>query len=159
MKITSQSADTLVLTESGTSGMVMGVVFVVAGLAVGFFLRSSHPMAIWAALWVVVIGLVVICISSSITVEADRASGQLCYQKKVLIGGQDSTYAIADVLRIEIRKEWHINTDARGQWRINADAVCRTGLRRFDRQLTSTLGPVSDGFAVHPSAPKGERPC
>jgi Tfp pilus assembly PilM family ATPase len=42
-------------------------------------------------------------------VGANKASGKLSYQKKRLIGGQDSTYAIADVLRIETRKQWRID--------------------------------------------------
>ena len=108
MKITSQSADELVLKEGGASGIAIGVAFVIVGLVVGFFLHSSNSIAIWIALALVVIGLGAICFSSSITVGANKASGKLFYQKKRLIGGQDSTYAIADVLRIETRKQWRI---------------------------------------------------
>jgi len=39
-------------------------------------------------------------------VVASKASGQVFYRKKRLIGGQDSTYAIADIFRIETRKQW-----------------------------------------------------
>lgn len=109
MKIISQSADELVLKEGGSSGIAIGVVFVVAGLAVGFALHASNSIAIWIGLALVVIGLGVIGFSSSITVSANKASGKLSYQKKRLIGGQDSTYAIADVLRIETRKQWRID--------------------------------------------------
>jgi hypothetical protein len=108
MKITSQSADELVLKEGGASGIAIGVAFVIVGLVVGFFLHSSNSIAIWIALALVLIGLGAICFSSSITVGANKASGKLFYQKKRLIGGQDSTYAIADVLRIETRKQWRI---------------------------------------------------
>ena len=109
MKIISQSADELVLKEGGASGITIGVIFLIAGLVVGYFLHSSNSIAIWIALALVVIGLVVICFSSSITVDANRASGKLFYQKKRLLGGQDSTYAIADILRIETRKQWRID--------------------------------------------------
>ena len=101
MKIISQSADELVLREGGASGIAIGVALVVAGVAVGIFLHASNSIAIWIALGLVVVGLVAICLSSSITVGADKASGKLSYQKKRLIGAQDTTYAIADVLRIE----------------------------------------------------------
>jgi hypothetical protein len=60
----------------------------------------------------VVIGLAVTFLSSSITVNASRASGQLLYQKKRLIGGQNSTYPIADIFRIETRKQWRIENTA-----------------------------------------------
>jgi len=115
MKITSQSADELVLQEGNTSGIVIGVVFVIAGVLVAYFLRSANSFAIWIALALVVIGLAVTFLSSSITVNASRSSGQLLYQKKRLIGGQSSTYAIADIFRIETRKQWRIqNTPASG---------------------------------------------
>jgi hypothetical protein len=108
MKIISQSADELVLREGGASGIAIGVALVVAGLAAGIFLRASNSIAIWIALALVVAGLGAIGFSASITVGANKATGKLSYQKKRLIGAQDSTYAIADVLRIETRKQWRI---------------------------------------------------
>src|ERR1039457_1584189 len=115
MKIISQSADELVLKEGSASGIAFGVVFVVVGVLVGFYLHHSKPFAIWIALAFVVVGLAAILFSSSITVGVNKASGQLFYQKKRLIGGQNSTYAIAGILRIETRKQWRMeNTDTSG---------------------------------------------
>ncbi|MGA2198177.1 MAG: hypothetical protein ABSH40_23120 [Bryobacteraceae bacterium] len=108
MKITSQSADQLVLQEGSASGIAIGGVFVVAGAVGGYFLHHSSPIAIWIALAVVLLGLAVVLFSASITVAADKATGRISYQKKRLIGGQNSTYAIADVLRIETRKQWRV---------------------------------------------------
>jgi hypothetical protein len=112
MKIISQSVDELVLKEGGASGIVIGIVFVVAGVLVGYYRYSSNPIDIWIALALVVIGLVAVLFSSSITVNANRASGQLFYQKKRLIGGQNKTYAISDILRIEARKQWRMDNIA-----------------------------------------------
>src|SRR5271155_433623 len=97
MKIISQSTDQLVLKEGSASGIVIGALFVVGGVLAGIFLRQSSPIVIWVALALVVIGIGVILFSSSITVAANKASGQLFYEKKRLIGGQTSTYAIADI--------------------------------------------------------------
>ncbi len=108
MKITSQSADQLVLQEGSASGIAIGGVFVVAGAVGGYFLHHSSPIAIWIGLAVVLLGLAVVLFSASITVAADKATGRISYQKKRLIGGQNSTYAIADVLRIETRKQWRV---------------------------------------------------
>jgi len=115
MKIVSQSSDELVLKEGGTSGIVIGVVLVAAGVLVACFLRQSISIAIWIGLALAAAGVFAILFSSSITVVANKASGQLSYQKKRLAGGRDSTYAIADIFRIETRKQWRVeNTPASG---------------------------------------------
>jgi len=115
MKIVSQSSDELVLKEGSASGIAVGVAFVIGGILVGYFLHASNPIVIWIAPAVVLIGVAVVLFSSSITVTANKTSGQLLYQKKRLAGGKDSTYAIADVFRIETRKQWRIeNAQAPG---------------------------------------------
>jgi hypothetical protein len=106
MKVISQSADELVLNEGSASGIAIGAAFVIAGAAVGIFFRQSSPYAIWIALAVVVLGVVVILMSSSITVTVNKKSGHLFYQKKRLIGAEDTKFAIADILRIETRRQW-----------------------------------------------------
>jgi len=120
MKITGQSADELTLNEGGTSGIVVGAVLAIAGVLAGVLLRHSSPYAIWIGLAVVVAGVAVICFSSSITVIANKKSGQLSYQKKRLIGAQNSTYAIADIMRIETRKQWRVeNTPPSGNQNVS----------------------------------------
>jgi hypothetical protein len=104
MKIISESADELVLQEGSASGITAGVLLIAAGGLSGYF--GSRPTGIWVALALVAIGIVVILFSSSITVNANRASGQLLYQKKRLIGARNTAYAISDILRIETRKRW-----------------------------------------------------
>jgi hypothetical protein len=56
-----------------------------------------------------------ILFSSSITVNANKATGQLRYQKKRLLGAQSTTYAIADVFRIETRIPTRTWRSARSQ--------------------------------------------
>lgn len=114
MKIVSQSADELVLREGSASGIAVGAVFAVAGLFIGYRFHAANPMVIWIALAVVVIGLAVILFSSSITVSANKGSGQLLYQKKRIIGAKNSTYAIADVFRIETRRQWRMENQTEG---------------------------------------------
>src|ERR1700722_18842708 len=115
MKIVSQSADEMILKEGSASGTTLGIIFVIAGILVGYDLRAANSIVIWIALAMVVIGLCAILLSSSIMVDANKTIGQLLYQKKRLIGGSTVTYAIADVLRIETRKQWQMeNTAASG---------------------------------------------
>jgi len=115
MKITSQSSDELVLTEGSTSGIIVGVVLLIAGPLVWYFLHESNSFVIWIVLALVAVGLGVVLFSSSITVTANKARGRLSYQKKRLVGAQNSTYAIADIFRIETRKQWQVqNTQPQG---------------------------------------------
>lgn len=109
MKIINRSADELVLQEGSTSGIVVGVALAIAGVAAGYFLRQSTPYSIWIGLALLIVGIVVVLFSSSITLTANRTRGQVLYQKKRLVGGQDSTYAIADIFRIETRRQWRVD--------------------------------------------------
>src|ERR1035441_10564158 len=108
MKITSQSSDQLVLTEGSTSGVIVGSALVIAGVAVEVFLRQSNPYMIWIGLAVLLVGIGVVLFASSITVTANKTTGQVAYEKKRLIGAQNSTYAISDIFRIETRKQWRV---------------------------------------------------
>ena len=112
MKIASQSQDEMVLQEGSTQGLIVGGVFVVAGPLAWFFLRESNPVVVWIALALVVIGVAIILFASSITVTANKTSGRLSYQKKRLVGAQNYTYNLADVFRIETRKQWRMQNAA-----------------------------------------------
>jgi hypothetical protein len=112
MKIISQSTDELVLKDGSASGITVGAVLVVAGVLVGYFLRASSPLVIWIALAIVVIGIATILFSSSITVVVNKGTGKLFYQKKRMVGWSDTTYAIADILRIETRRQWRTQNTA-----------------------------------------------
>ena len=113
MKIINQSADELVLKEGSASGLIAGAAFVIAGVLAWYFLHRSNSIAVWIALALVAVGLAALLFSSSITVVANKGSGQVSYQKRRLIGAQDSTYSIADIFRIETRKQWQVqNTSA-----------------------------------------------
>jgi hypothetical protein len=106
MKINQISPDELQLTEGSATGMVIGALCIIAGIVAGIYVPSSY--AIWIGLAIAVAGIALILFSSSITVNANKSTGQLRYQKKRLIGTQNSTYAIADVFRIETRKQWQM---------------------------------------------------
>jgi hypothetical protein len=108
MKIISQSADELVLKEGSASGIIVGIVLVIAGLLVEVFIRPSNPIFFWVGLAIVAAGVAIIFYSSSITVTANKTSGQVLYEKKRLAGGKSTTYAIADIFRIETRKQWRV---------------------------------------------------
>jgi hypothetical protein len=112
MKITIQTADELELQEGGTAGIVVGVAFVIAGVVAGYFARNAEAFVTWIALGLGVVGIIAILFSSSITVNASKSSGQIRYQKKRLVGAQNTTYAIADVFRIETRRQWQMQNTA-----------------------------------------------
>jgi hypothetical protein len=111
MKITNQTTDELVLKEGDAKGIMVGIVLVIVGIGVAFYSQFSPSIALWVAIAVFIIGLAFIFLSSSITVDANKTSGQIVYQTKRLIGGSTATYAVADVLRIETRKSWRIENN------------------------------------------------
>ncbi len=116
MKITTLSADDLELKEGNVTGIAVGAVLFVAAGLVGYYGPRSHAFLIWVALGMAAVGVGLILFSSSITVNASKATGQLRYRKKRVVGTQDTTYAIADIFRIETRKQWRIdNTPSNGQ--------------------------------------------
>lgn len=108
MKMTQISADEMELKEGGTTALVIGALFVIAGIGGGIYMRDANAYAIWIGMAAAAVGVVVMLLSSSITVNANRSTGQLKYQKKRLIGTKNATYAIADVFRIETRKQWQV---------------------------------------------------
>jgi hypothetical protein len=108
MKITTVSANELELREGNATGIAIGAILIIAALAIGLYLRRTNPIPVWIAPLVAAVGIGLILFSSSITVNANKATGQLRYQKKRLLGAQNTTYAIADVFRIETRKQWRL---------------------------------------------------
>ncbi len=109
MKIERQTSDELILTEGSTAGLIVGAALVVGGAVVGYLLRQQSPYAVWIGLALSVIGIGIILFASSITVRADKKSGQLHYEKKRIVGAKNSSYAIGDVFRIETRKQWRVD--------------------------------------------------
>ena len=79
MKIVSQSTDEMVLREGNASGIAIGIALAIAGILGAYYLHASKPMALWIGLAVSAIGVGVICFASSITVDANKAKGQLLY--------------------------------------------------------------------------------
>lgn len=124
MKIITQTENELVLKEGSASGIAVGVVFVLAGAGLAVYrstssaataASSSSSVMLWIALALGVAGVVAIFLSSSITVGINKTGGQLSYQKRRLIGGSSATYAIADVFRIETRKQWRMQNNPPNQ--------------------------------------------
>jgi hypothetical protein len=113
MKIINQTTDELMLKEGNASGIIFGIIFILAGIALGFYSHFTVSPALWVALGLLVVGIVTIFISSSITVDFSKTSGQITYQTKRLVGGKTTTYAIADVLRVETRKSWRMEQGTR----------------------------------------------
>ena len=163
MKIVSQSSDEMVLHEGNIQGIVIGVACIVAGVLAAYFLHATKPIAVWIGLGAVALGVGVICFASSITVNASKSKGQLLYEKKRLIGAKSSTYAIADILRIETRKQWRVDNtrpvqlSAKDLWRVDADGTAGASGQRGDLSVPSrpprACADGSPGPGTGPSSP------
>jgi hypothetical protein len=108
MKIASQTADEMVLKEGSASGIAAGIVFVFIGLGVAYSQHFLVSTILWIAVAFFVVGLGVILFSSSITVDINKATGRLDYVTRRLTGGSNATYPITDILRVETRRQWHM---------------------------------------------------
>jgi hypothetical protein len=105
MFIKSSTADELVLMGSGTVGVILGTIFIIVGIGVGFASSSATPWAKWVAVVLAVIGFVSIVLALTI-IDINKASGQITYQTRIFIWKWITAYPVADILRIERLKEW-----------------------------------------------------
>jgi hypothetical protein len=112
MKITTPTANELELKEGSATGMILGAAFMIASVLVALFGRHSAPIMLYIGVAAAIGGVVGILLASSITVRANKSTGQLSYEKRRLIGAQNATYAISDVFRIETRKQWRMQSEA-----------------------------------------------
>ena len=120
MKIINQTADELGLKEGNVNSIIFGIIFILGGIVLGFYSHFTPSNALWFGLGLFVVGIATLFVSSSITVDISKISGQITYQTKRLIGGKTATYPIADVLRIETRKSWKIEQGTRTGQTISA---------------------------------------
>jgi hypothetical protein len=148
MKMIRRTEDEMVLQEGAASGIVVGVVFVLAGMGAGIFL---HP--VWIGVGLGAVGVAIGLFSSSITVVANRRSGELVHLRTRLVGKKSATYAIGDVFRIETRKEWRVENTASSQGQQTPTIVAQSvivfkngsevALDHQKSSSTTTLGAVA----------------
>ena len=108
MKIVNQTTDELTLKDGNAQGIIIGIIFTTIGIVLGFYSHFVVGTTLWIALGLFVIGLAVVFMSSSISVDMTKSNGQIIYQTKRIIGGKTTTYAINNVMRIETRKSWRM---------------------------------------------------
>ena len=117
MKIVAQTADEMVLKEGSAKGIVTGAVLALAGIGVAAYAHFAPSAPLWVGIALFVVGAAMVLFSSSIAVDISKATGQIAYRTKRLVGGSAATFAVADVLRIETRQMWrtqNMNTGNRG---------------------------------------------
>jgi hypothetical protein len=112
MKIVSQTADEMVLKDNNIiSKSIWGVILVGSG---GFVLYLNHInlIALFVGGAFVIVGLISILFAVSITVIIQKGRGQFLFQDKGLIKNQSRAYNIADVIRIEMRNDYQMQTSS-----------------------------------------------
>lgn len=109
MKILSRTDSRMVLKDGDATGIVFGVIFLIAAVVIGIGFLSVNQWMKWVALGAVVFGLLTLLSSYSITIDIQKANGSFSYRKKRVIGGSSTTYAVSDVLRIETRRQWEVD--------------------------------------------------
>jgi len=115
MKITAQTADRMALKDKSILAYLTGLPFLAVAVYFGYttYVASGITNALWIFVILFISGLAAIFLNTSIFVDLNKASGQILYQQRRLIGSTFATYATADVLRIETRKEWQAENSSR----------------------------------------------
>ncbi len=104
------------LRDGNIGGLVVGIVAIVASLGGGGYYYFSHGWmnALWIAVAFLAIGLFSLLGTAATSVIINKPNNKIDYQRKRLIGGSRATYAVSDVLRIETRKQWRMESAAAG---------------------------------------------
>lgn len=106
MKIINQTENELLVKDGNWSSVIFGIIFILIGAGLIYSSYVSGSVSIWIGIIFLAVGLLVAFLTSTIIINFNKTNGQFYYQKKNLVGGKSVTYNIADILRIETRKEW-----------------------------------------------------
>jgi len=105
----------MTLKDGNASGVILGIIFALAGLYGAYHFYPVGGVPLWVSLAFVVIGILSLLFASTITVSIDKNSGNISFLRKRLLGAKSQTYNTADALRVELRKSYHIEQGARTQ--------------------------------------------
>src|ERR1035437_3864978 len=98
MKIINQTTDEMTLKDGNISAIILGSIFTILGLVLLLKIISpnsgSGSIAMLVGSIFLVSGLLSIILSSSISVDIKKTTGQISYQTKRLIGGKLTNYDI-----------------------------------------------------------------
>jgi hypothetical protein len=115
MKIINQTQDQMNLKDGNASSLIIGLVLILGGsYSIYHFYSASGPSNIlWVAAVILLFGLIMIFLSSTITVAIDKSQNQISFLKKRLIGNKSQTFNIQDALRVELRKSYSMQSGTR----------------------------------------------
>ena len=120
MKIASQTPDELALKDGGVFKFIFGGGFMAFSFVFAYMLYASgtQDAALLIPIVPFLIGLLSLLFIPSIMVDFNKTTGQIVYQTKRVTGTKTAQYAIADVDRLEARKQWRVqrteSTNQRG---------------------------------------------
>jgi hypothetical protein len=117
MKIINQTQDQMSLKDGNISSLVAGVVLMIVGVYIFYQTYSVSGLSknVLVGVGLFIFGLVVLFLSSAITISIDKSQNKILFLKKRLLGGKSQTYAIQDVLRVELRKSIEMEQGTRSQ--------------------------------------------
>lgn len=112
MKIISQTDDEMVLQQGDIASLVLSVILMVGAIGVDyyFYFISGVSNILWIGAIIFVIGLIILFVSAALSMDIKKSSDRIFFGKKRVTGSRQATYAISNVLRIEVRKEWRTRT-------------------------------------------------
>jgi ABC-type transport system involved in multi-copper enzyme maturation permease subunit len=111
MKIIQKTENELIAKEGKSFGVFIGSAFVLAGLFIMYstdFHGSDNSLIVRVAIpsLFIIVGLAAVLFSSSVLITINKLTGQINYEKKSFVKQDVKTYAISDVLQVELRRTW-----------------------------------------------------
>jgi hypothetical protein len=140
MKIASQTSDEMILKDSGVWRLFFGVGLMILGIAFGYFMflsgtNNGVPYIVPAVPFI--FGLLWTLFFPSIMVDINKSTGQIIYTRKRTIGNKVSNYMVADVARVETRKNWSTTTVQSQRTQSSGFSIGSPGASRREFELTS----------------------
>lgn len=110
MKIINQTPDELVLKEGSGFNLVFSIGFMLFGIGLGYMMYRSGQQGnlFLISLIPFTIGFLWFLFVPSVVVNVNKTTANILYKKERIIGTRVSNYSVADVSRVETRKNWKI---------------------------------------------------
>jgi hypothetical protein len=113
MKIAKQTQDEMILKDGAMWRLAFGVGFMLIGVIFGYFMfmsgtNNAVPYIVPAVPFL--IGLLWTLFFPAYVVDINKTSGQIIYTLKRTVGNKVFNYNVADVARVETRKNWSTTT-------------------------------------------------
>lgn len=146
MKIITEDQNQLVATDKAIGALVMGVVFVLVGIAIAVTSLGSHSMpGTLIGLAFAAVGALIVVFHKTRTLTVDKASSQITVTLKGLVGSGQRSYPLGEVVKMQLVTSYQ--TVSTGGPRTSGISIGGAGNTETE-QKTRLLLVLKDGTTI-----------